>query len=356
VSRAGTGGRTFTEGACLVIGTDGMRSTVAQLVAAPYSVRDPLLTCAYHMYWHDVPADGVELYERPGGWVAAVRTNDGATLVQAYFPQSRFEEIRTDARRAHEEQIRTTAPALSERLRGCAPVARLHGSGDQQNFFRQTTGPGWVLVGDAGHHKDSITARGISDAFQQAESLVGETGNGLGGDPARLDAALARFAEDRDVTLTPGYRAALWTCRTYVGLHAAWTLPPGQEELQQGQVVLRATNKDVSGILPTERTGVLLPIQQFADGPHSVQRSVAAPGSTALAALTMYRLPRGVLGTVGRARRDADLAGVAERMDGDPALHRPIGEAVGRWGQLVPQAASPAVWRTGGVRGRAPDG
>jgi 2-polyprenyl-6-methoxyphenol hydroxylase-like FAD-dependent oxidoreductase len=223
--------RQFTEHARLVVGADGMRSTVARLVAAPYTVRDPLMTCAYHTYWHDVPADGVELYERPGGWVAAVRTNDDATLVQAYFPQSRFEEVRTDARRAYTEQIRTTAPALHERLRGSEPTERLHGTGDQQNFFRQATGPGWVLVGDAGHHKDSITARGISDAFQQAESLVGELGNVLGDDPARLDAALARFAEDRDTTMAPGYQGALGVARL---------APPHERRL----ALLRAVRSD----------------------------------------------------------------------------------------------------------------
>ncbi|MBE8518403.1 FAD-dependent monooxygenase [Amycolatopsis sp. H6(2020)] len=243
------GGRTFTEDARLVVGADGMRSTVARLVAAPYRVRDPLMTCAYHTYWPDVPADGVELYERPGGWVAAVRTNDDATIVQAYFPQSRFAEVRTDARRAYEEQIRATAPALYERLRGREPAERLHGCGDQQNFFRQATGPGWVLAGDAGHHKDSITARGITDAFQQAESLVTEVGSALGGDPAQLDAALARFAEDRDAALTPGYQAALGVAR----------LAPAH---QQRLALLRAVQSDpelvatyldtVAGIVPPD--------------------------------------------------------------------------------------------------------
>jgi 2-polyprenyl-6-methoxyphenol hydroxylase-like FAD-dependent oxidoreductase len=223
--------RTFTEGARLVVGADGMRSTVAHLVAAPYSVQDPLMTCAYHTYWHDVPVAGVELYEQPGGWVAAVRTNDEATLVQAYFPQSRFEEVRTDACRAYEEQIRTTAPALYERLRGSEPVERLYGTGDQQNFFRQASGPGWVLVGDAGHHKDSITARGISDAFQQAESLVSEIGSALGGDPAQLDAALVRFAEARDETHAPGYQATL---------NVARLAPPHEKRL----ALLRAVQSD----------------------------------------------------------------------------------------------------------------
>jgi 2-polyprenyl-6-methoxyphenol hydroxylase-like FAD-dependent oxidoreductase len=222
--------RIFTERARLVIGADGMRSTVAQMVEAPYSVRDPLLTCAYYTYWQDLPAD-LELYERPGGWVATVPTNDETTLVLAYFPQSRFEEIRADAHHAYQEHIRTTAPALYERLRDSRPVERLRGSGDQQNFFRQAAGPGWVLVGDAGHHKDSITARGISDAFQQVERLVSEIGSTLEGPPAQLDTALARFAKDRDTIFASGYQATLSVARM---------APPPEERLS----LLRAVQSD----------------------------------------------------------------------------------------------------------------
>ncbi|MGW0084644.1 NAD(P)/FAD-dependent oxidoreductase [Streptomyces sp. NPDC003393] len=206
------GTRAFTERAHLVIGADGMRSAVARLAEAPYTVQDPRLTCAYYTYWKDVPAD-LELYERPGGWVATVPTHDAATLVLAYFPQPRFEEVRTDARRAYREQIRATAPALHDRLAGATPVERLHGTGDQQNFFRRPTGPGWVLVGDAAHHKDSITARGITDAFHQAEALAAAVSGTLGGDPARLDAALSRFAEDCGASLAPGYEATLGVAR-----------------------------------------------------------------------------------------------------------------------------------------------
>ncbi|MEV6737053.1 FAD-dependent monooxygenase [Streptomyces sp. NPDC051104] len=203
-----SGEHSFTERAHLVIGADGMRSTVARLAQAPYTVEDPRLTCAYYTYWADVPAT-LELYERPGSWVAAVATNDAATLVLAYFPQSRFEEVRTDARRAYLEQIRTTAPGLYERLAGKEPLERLRGTGDQQNFFRQAAGPGWVLVGDAGHHKDSITARGISDAFLQADALARRLEGRLDGDPAGLDAALRDFAKERDEVLTPGYESTL---------------------------------------------------------------------------------------------------------------------------------------------------
>lgn len=202
------GEHSFTERAHLVIGADGMRSTVARLARAPYTLQHARLTCAYYTYWADVPAT-LELHERPGSWVAAVATHDAATLVLAYFPQSRFEEVRTDARRAYLEQVRTTAPGLYERLAGKEPLERLRGTGDQQNFFRQATGPGWVLVGDAGHHKDSITARGISDAFLQADALARRLTGRLGGDPAGLDAALRDFAKERDEVLTPGYESTL---------------------------------------------------------------------------------------------------------------------------------------------------
>jgi flavin-dependent dehydrogenase len=202
------GGRSFTERAHLVIGADGMRSTVARLCQARYTVQDPRLTCAYYGYWEDVPS-ALELYEKPASWVAAVPTNDDATLVLAYFPQSRFEEVRTDPRHAYLGQIRSTAPALYERLHGKRRIERLRGTGDQQNFFRQATGPGWALVGDAGHHKDSITARGMSDAFLQAETLARCAGDRLGGDPQQLDQALRNYAEDRDASLAPGYESTL---------------------------------------------------------------------------------------------------------------------------------------------------
>jgi flavin-dependent dehydrogenase len=205
------GGRRFAERAHLVIGADGMRSNVARLAGAPYTVQDPKLTCAYYSYWADVPAD-LELYEKAGSWVAAVPTHGGATLILAYFPQSRFEEVRADADRAHLEQVRTTAPALHGRLHGKRRLERLRGTGDQQNFFRQAAGPGWALVGDAGHHKDSITARGITDAFTQAEALV-DSASGALGDPVGQDEALHRFTERRDAAIADGFAATLSVAR-----------------------------------------------------------------------------------------------------------------------------------------------
>jgi flavin-dependent dehydrogenase len=190
---------------------------VARLVNAPVYAERPNLTCIFYTYWAGVPID-FEIYERPGSWVAALRTHDDLTLVAAYMPQARFAHVRRDAKSAYLADIMATAPALWQRLADATMVDRLYGTGDQRNFFRRAHGPGWVLVGDAGHHKDSINAHGITDAFLQSDLLAHELGGGDDptatlGDPARLDAALSRFAAARDEQMYPTYQTNLLTAR-----------------------------------------------------------------------------------------------------------------------------------------------
>jgi len=207
-------GREYLERCSLVIGADGMHSTVARLAgAATYADHLPR-TCIYYTYWSGLPAD-FELYEAPGRWVGTVRTHDDLTLVAAYFPQHEFDQVRRNALDAYLRNIAETAPDLGERLSGATQAERLRAKGDQLNFMRQAAGPGWALVGDAGHHKDSITARGISDAFTQA-ALLARHLQGVLPDPVRTAAALRAYAAERDVLLDPGYQATLLTARLTV--------------------------------------------------------------------------------------------------------------------------------------------
>lgn len=190
----------------LVIGADGMRSTVAGLVDAKVITEHPPLTCAFYTFWRG-PRTHFELYEGPTGWVSAVPTND-AVLISAYYPQERFDEVRKRSREAYLENVRDNAPQLYAKLAGAEQVERLYATGDQRNFFREAAGPGWALIGDAGHHKDSLTARGIGDAFLQA-SLLATQVSGVLADPAELDVSLKRFAEERDQALMESYQATL---------------------------------------------------------------------------------------------------------------------------------------------------
>ncbi|MGW2226521.1 FAD-dependent oxidoreductase [Streptomyces formicae] len=213
------GGATQEIGARLVVGADGMRSTVARLVGARTEREDAPMTCVYYGYWAGLPAQ-FEVHERTGRLIGVVPTHDELTLVAAYFPQAEFPDVRRDPNLAYAEALRSTAPDLAERAAGAHRVERLRGTGSQFNFFRQATGPGWVLVGDAGCHKDSITGTGISDAFEQAAALADAVAEGLGeesgkgpgegfADAAALDAALHGFAAARDRLMEPRYQMAL---------------------------------------------------------------------------------------------------------------------------------------------------
>lgn len=201
------GGAETTERARLVVGADGMRSLVARKTGAQNVVEHPRMTCTYYTYWAGVPAH-FELYERPGRWVGVIPTNDDLKLIMCYFPQGEFARVRTAVEPAFLEAVRTTVPELYERMAAGRRVEQLYGTGHQENYFRKAYGPGWVLLGDAVHHKDSITARGITDAFIQAQSLTDHIGDGLY-DDAVLKAALKRYENELTDVFLNFYQGAL---------------------------------------------------------------------------------------------------------------------------------------------------
>ncbi|WP_151484723.1 NAD(P)/FAD-dependent oxidoreductase [Streptomyces albicerus] len=201
------GGAQATDRARLVVGADGMRSLVARKVGAPNVIEHPRMTCTYYSYWAGVPSH-FELYERPGRWIGVIPTNDDLTLLMAYFPQDEFSEIRKAVEPAYLDAFRTTAPEVYERMSAGERVEQLYGTGHQENYFRKAFGPGWALVGDAVNHKDSITARGITEAFVQAQSLTDHIAERLH-DDAALEDALQAYEDDLDDDALSHYQGAL---------------------------------------------------------------------------------------------------------------------------------------------------
>jgi len=134
----------------------------------------------------------------------AAPTNDGLTLVIVYWPEREFARVRADVERQFMTAL-DTVPSLAARIRAGTRVEKFRGSVDLEGFFRRPYGPGWALVGDAGYHKNPITAQGITDAFRDAELLAEAVDATLAGQlPA--DKALAAYEQKRNEAALPLYR------------------------------------------------------------------------------------------------------------------------------------------------------
>jgi 2-polyprenyl-6-methoxyphenol hydroxylase-like FAD-dependent oxidoreductase len=62
---------------------------------------------------------------------------------------------------------------LARRLAHAEPVGSERIVPGQPGFLKQAWGPGWALVGDAGHWKDPLSTHGITAALRDAELLAG---------------------------------------------------------------------------------------------------------------------------------------------------------------------------------------
>ncbi len=164
-------GASVTEYAKVVIGADGLYSTVARAVKPfEYNSRPPL-ACWYYSYWSGLPRDRPRLYSRPHSTFGAIPTNDGLTCLAVAWPQQRFPEIKTDIER-HYLAALNAAPEFKEEVLSARREERFFGTGYVPNYYRKPYGQGWALVGDAGYHKDPVLAQGISDALHDSGLLA----------------------------------------------------------------------------------------------------------------------------------------------------------------------------------------
>jgi len=157
----------------LVIGADGLHSTIAQRVGAERVVEGRHRTGVLFSYWEDLPVDGYYWRFQTGASIGAIPTNHGATCVFASVPSGRLPgEIHGDAPSAYRRLVREVSPVFDARLDEARRVEPVRGFGGHPGFIKAGTGPGWALVGDAGYFKDPITAHGITDALRDAELLA----------------------------------------------------------------------------------------------------------------------------------------------------------------------------------------
>ncbi|HEY2767952.1 MAG TPA: FAD-dependent monooxygenase [Solirubrobacteraceae bacterium] len=201
VRAGGAGEREQTElRARLVVGADGRHSTIAKLCGARRYNLTPNRRLLYWAFFEgaDAGPEPTFLSHRWGDrFILSTPSDSGLHQVLIWPEKSERERFGADVDAAFVEHARTCEP-VADSLAGARQVGKVLGAVSWEGFFRESSGGGWVLCGDAGHFKSPGPGRGIGDAFIQAESLATTILGALDGGDAALDGAMRRWGRRRD--------------------------------------------------------------------------------------------------------------------------------------------------------------
>ena len=176
----------------VVIGADGLRSTVARLVGAHSYLVGRHASAVVYGHWEGLHLEGYRWYYKSGISVGAIPTSQRETCIFTAVPSSHFlAAFQGDVAAGHRRLLEQVAPELAAGVAGARSVGNLRGFAGHTGFCRQSWGPGWALVGDAGYFKDPLTAHGITDALRDAELLADAIAAGS-------TRALAEYQQTRD--------------------------------------------------------------------------------------------------------------------------------------------------------------
>jgi 2-polyprenyl-6-methoxyphenol hydroxylase-like FAD-dependent oxidoreductase len=166
-------GAPFTASARIIVGADGVGSTIARLTGAAVERAGTNAAAFIYGYWDGLAVDGYELFYRPGVAAGLFPTSGGQTCVFASTTPRRFRsESSAGMATAYARLLGEAAPELFDPGTDARAPERLRIFTGRPGHLRRASGPGWALVGDAGYFKDPIGAHGLSDALRDAELLA----------------------------------------------------------------------------------------------------------------------------------------------------------------------------------------
>lgn len=159
----------------LVVGADGRFSFAAkQFEAATLEEHNQYITNSYMAYWENVE-DGLvphaaSMYNTAKGQLVLIIPTDTRRYIVATYtrPERHNNDTRADKNYLNMLQ---EIPDVWMRLKDAERMTSVVGLKGIQNGYRQPTGNGWALVGDAFHYKDPLDGQGIYDAMLEAKYL-----------------------------------------------------------------------------------------------------------------------------------------------------------------------------------------
>jgi 2-polyprenyl-6-methoxyphenol hydroxylase-like FAD-dependent oxidoreductase len=205
VRAVASGGPEHVFRAGLVVGADGRHSTIARQVEAEEYLAYDAPRAMFWGYWNAPPfwrtdpayRFGMYLANTDGHIRVIFHTDHDQLLIGSLPPVEQAVAWRADVDAALIADLASDA-TIGPLIASSAPSGRIRGTLKERYFFRRAAGPGWTLVGDAGHHKEFVIGDGITEALLQARSLASAIARGT-------DTALQRWWRARDVAALPYY-------------------------------------------------------------------------------------------------------------------------------------------------------
>jgi 2-polyprenyl-6-methoxyphenol hydroxylase-like FAD-dependent oxidoreductase len=191
----------------LVVGADGRNSTVAGLCGSRKYNLTPNHRAFYWSFFENAefgPEPKFVFHRWSDRGVLACPADSGLYQVIVSPDLSEVDSFRSNLEQRFMEYARSCEPAANAIENGHR-VGKFFGMVRWLGFFRDASGPGWVLVGDAGHFKDPTPGRGIADAFRQVDTLAPAIVAGLDGSGDGIDETMTRWGRSRDREFAPYY-------------------------------------------------------------------------------------------------------------------------------------------------------
>ncbi|MGC4768257.1 FAD-dependent oxidoreductase [Micromonospora sp. DT44] len=189
----------------LVVGADGRNSSVARWVGARQYLTARSERALLWRYFTGVRIPPALLWHRIGVHIVSILPTGPEDFVVIAQPPERLQgELAGRKVAGFLRHVESVSPEVGHLAAAGEPVGDLHRVVRYPSFFRQPFGPGWALVGDAGHAKDATLGHGINDALRNARALAAVL-TAHWEQPAALSSGLARWARDRDRAELPNH-------------------------------------------------------------------------------------------------------------------------------------------------------
>ena len=206
-----------------VLGADGQRSSVAHHLGLERLEERRGEVAMLLGYWRGLPASDwirLDMHERSA--FMAAPCEDGLHLLTVAGPSDLTRGTPADLEARYRQSLLDFPAVLNPRVLAAAElVSPVIGAPEtmMRGYYRSAAGPGWALVGDAGHFKHPTTGQGIGDALAQAEHVAQDLLGG--GDLAGYEQwRVERSAEAYEFSFRAARLPEPLTAARYAGLAA----------------------------------------------------------------------------------------------------------------------------------------